>query len=759
MDKKKTNSKYAYGLDILRIICTVAVLAYHINPDWLPGGYLAVCTFLVMHGYLFIVSNDGRKKFSVFGYWAKRIYRLYLPVLAVVGLTMLALQYFPDIIWLNEKPESLSVVMGINNWWQINAGQSYFTRLTNSPFTHMWYIAMLLQVEVILPIWYKAYDFLKKRANFWLLWVSFVLLTVIATLVIPVYKRMEIPEMRLYYGTDARCFSILMGMSLGMLMTYSKKPNVVLLKKKVVSELVSLVILAGLIWLFVAVGTASPLYEYGFVIASLVSVLLISVIGNSAYPVFRTLRNPITGPVSSISYEVYLTHYPVMFLGLTYLDLSAGKDIVIYLGIVLALSTILHFAFSISIKKNEKIRPVTYLKFAALIPVLIATGMGGYQLYLAEDYTEEMKELERQLAEAAEVQNQLQEDFLKKRQEEMELLSDPAAMAADVGAANLPVTCIGDSVMLGAVSRLNETFPNGDVDAQQNRSHYPVLDIVTSRNGNNTLGNPVVIGIGTNATMPLSFGERIVRACGDRRIYWLTTTNNWQFANRETILKLGEEFENVTVLDWETYSSGQSDWFYHDGIHLTPDGRRAYANFILEGIARDLATRKYEELSKNQVLGVGDGFLLRSVEQLQGSLTDSIIYAEEDLDFSSVISNLSSLKENGIMPSRAFVTIGNDQSIAEEDIRKLLDALSDSRVILIKMPLLSNNKTNKTIDKIIGEYDNVKVLSWEDQYKENRDYFTPDRVHLSEQGSKVFAEYIQQQLEELRNEETADSAD
>ncbi|MBR0385390.1 MAG: hypothetical protein IJI05_02445 [Erysipelotrichaceae bacterium] len=62
----------------------------------------------------------------------------------------------------------MSVLMAINNWWQINAGQSYFARLTTSPFTHMWYISMLLQVEVVLPVVYKIFHFLKKHPNFWI---------------------------------------------------------------------------------------------------------------------------------------------------------------------------------------------------------------------------------------------------------------------------------------------------------------------------------------------------------------------------------------------------------------------------------------------------------------------------------------------------------------------------------------------------------------------------------------------------------------
>ncbi|MBR0385391.1 MAG: hypothetical protein IJI05_02450 [Erysipelotrichaceae bacterium] len=89
MEKK---DRYLYGLDLLRIISTIAVLIYHVNPDLLPGGYLAVCVFLVMHGYLYVVSNGRKEKFSMVLQLIKRVYRLYVPMAIVVALSIFALR-------------------------------------------------------------------------------------------------------------------------------------------------------------------------------------------------------------------------------------------------------------------------------------------------------------------------------------------------------------------------------------------------------------------------------------------------------------------------------------------------------------------------------------------------------------------------------------------------------------------------------------------------------------------------------------------
>lgn len=749
MDKKK---EYLYGLDYLRVLSTVAVLIYHINPDLLPGGFLAVCVFLVLHGYLFVVSNSKKEKFSVILYWLKRIFRLYLPMAAVVALSIYALRYATEIIWLNEKPETMSVLECINNWWQINAGQSYFARLTNSPFTHMWYISMLLQVEVVLPVFYKIYRWLKGHANFWLGWVAFVLLTIISMTVMPYLKLQNAPEMRLYFGTDARLFSILLGMCLGFLHVHNRRLNIKLFKYPVITELLFIGGAYGLIWMCLNISEQSPLYDYSFIMTSLLTVLLIALCTNKDYPLFRHLWNPPVKWLSAISYEVYLIHYPLLFYALSLTGFDKQTQLY-YVGAVIAGAFLLHFAFSIRFRKDWKVIVMDVLKVAVLVPIVLGSFYGAQDIIAAKDHSEEMAQLEDELAQNADMMEQMQEEYLKKRQEEMDLMNDPKAMAKEVNAAKLPVTGIGDSVMLGALEDLYKTFPKGDFDAKQNRSYYPLYDIVQTRSKDKTLGNPVVIGIGTNAVTPIKTMREIVKMCGDRYVYWLTITNNWQFNNNDNIKKVAKEFDNVVCIDWEAHSKGHSDWFYSDGIHLTPKGRKAYSNYILECISRDLVSRKMAEEKDKLIMGIGDGFMLTALNGIRENVEDLYVICEEDLDFASVQESIQVLKDSDAMPTKIFISVGNDQTISVEDLQQLFESVKGKKVILIKTPVRKDNETNAHLDEVLQNYPDVQVFSWEDMYKEHPEYFTPDRVHLNDEGSEKFAQFILEAISTWNTEE------
>ena len=144
-----SNKKYYKNLDLIRVLLCIGILLYHLNI--LKGGYLAVCAFFVLSGYLSCKSLFRKEKISLKDYYISRLLKIYLPLLLVVFISISVISFIPSINWLNLKPETTSVLLGYNNFWQLSANLDYFARHVNSPFIHLWYIAILLQFDLIFP--------------------------------------------------------------------------------------------------------------------------------------------------------------------------------------------------------------------------------------------------------------------------------------------------------------------------------------------------------------------------------------------------------------------------------------------------------------------------------------------------------------------------------------------------------------------------------------------------------------------------------
>ena len=140
--------KYFKNIDFVRLFACIMILLYHLGI--VKGGYLAVCTFFVFSGYFSCISLFNKEKVSLKEYYSNKILRLYLPLIVVVFISITCTSLFSK-TWLNLKPESTSIVLGYNNYWQLSSSMDYFSSHINSPFIHLWYIAILLQFDLIFP--------------------------------------------------------------------------------------------------------------------------------------------------------------------------------------------------------------------------------------------------------------------------------------------------------------------------------------------------------------------------------------------------------------------------------------------------------------------------------------------------------------------------------------------------------------------------------------------------------------------------------
>ena len=708
MDSSKKNYK---NLNLIRVIACIMVFLYHLGL--LKGGYLAVCIFFVLSGYLSIISASRKDSFSLKSYYKNRFIKIYIPLLVVTLLTIFVSCHFTDNLWLNLKPEATSVLLGYNNFWQLSANLDYFSMHSSSPFIHLWYIAILMQFELIFPIIFlilRKLDFKKKTPTIILGILSFIS-------VIYFYKvSTEGIIMVTYYHSLARIFSIVFGLTLGSIYLKEKpktfKPFIFYLY---------LFIIGILCFTVKADCKYMPLF---MILVSLISCRLIG------YAIsFNNDENKFDKVIkffSNISYEIYLVQYPIIFF-MSNINIPFKNILIIILTIII--SYIIHLGLNVKKDKLSKI---------IAILILIPTLWGGYYFIITKDHTEEMNELEKQLNQNQETFKSKQAEFAQKYKEEEEKwqqtlndLENGEEAIKDV-VANLKIIGVGDSVMLGALTNLYARFPNGYFDAAVSRTAWVANNILIGLKSQNILGDPVIFNLGANGDCSEAEKIRIIETCAGRDIFWINTTNDYAVNVNSKLNNLANRYNNFFVIDWASASNGHPEYFIADGIHLTPSGRDAYVRTIYDTIYNVYLNRykiKKEEIIKeheneeNKIIEFyGNNVLLNIFDDIHKNILDSKFNIKE-YNYDLLINDL---KNNDLSEKIVFV-FDNSLKLTKKEYENIIKICKDNEIYIINF--------NKNIK-------NIKNSHFIDFSNNLDSYLLADRIHLSSKGNEELINII-----------------
>ncbi len=313
------------GLDGLRAIAVLGVIAYHLNFEWAEGGLLGVGVFFTLSGYLITdillnqVRRSGRIEFKSF--WLARARRL-LPALFVMLIVVMA---WVTLIGPHQpidfRNEALAAAGYVNNWWLIFNDVSYFARFAPpTPLKHLWSLSVEEQFYIVWPLVLllaiKLIPELKYSTG-----VRFRLATatlgaaVVSGILMAALYQPSLDPSRVYYGTDTRALELLSGAALAMVWPSRQlKANVPRQARSMIDAagVLGLVVIGLMFW---RVSEFSPfLYRGGFALLGLASVLTVAAL---AHPASRL--GPIVGCrpmrwVGERSYGIYLWHLPIIVL-------------------------------------------------------------------------------------------------------------------------------------------------------------------------------------------------------------------------------------------------------------------------------------------------------------------------------------------------------------------------------------------------------------------------------------------------------------
>lgn len=315
--EKPKKMNYMPGLDGLRAIAVLSILIYHLNKQWLSGGFLGVDTFFVISGYLItsllLIEHHQTGTISLKRFWYRRIRRLIPAMLFVVSVTTIFTLLFQRDEILRVKQDAVAAIFYVSNWWYIAKDVNYFDQFSFEPLKHLWSLAIEEQFYLFFPlVLILLLAKVKKHKQivliFWIISLASLLAMVWIT-----HPGMNFS--RVYFGTDTRLQTLLLGVILAFLWPPNRLRKDPPLAVRMSVDLMGVISLAILMALFVVVEDQSYwIYNGGFYLISGITLFLIASVVHPSGLLARFMGNPLFVYIGQRSYSLYLWHFPIIVL-------------------------------------------------------------------------------------------------------------------------------------------------------------------------------------------------------------------------------------------------------------------------------------------------------------------------------------------------------------------------------------------------------------------------------------------------------------
>ncbi|HFU7085979.1 TPA: acyltransferase family protein [Bacillus cereus] len=597
----KKNSRYMVGLDSLRGLAILGVILYHINFNWMPGGFLGVTVFFVLSGYLItdILAMEWKrnKRIDLKKFWLSRARRLLPGMLVMLVITLAWITIFHSSLLEKMRGDSLAALFYVSNWWYIYHKLSYFDNFNQiSPLNHFWSLAVEEQFYVVWPfIISLGLYYIKKQSRMILL---ICLGAFASALAMAILYEPGVDPSRIYYGTDTRAFSLLIGAVLALVWPSNRLANKIIPKARFILDVVGGIALIIILVMFWKTNQYDPfLYKGGMVLLSIATALLVANLAHPASRIAQFLRFRPLRWVGIRSYGIYLWHYPILTLTTPKVnagDFSIIRAILQFLLIILIAQISWKFiekpirqgALRNIQFKNLRLQNVTLGVKLALVCSLFFTSIAVLGLSNA---SKAKGNYQQDKVEAVQTQPAPHPVAVwEKPNQEMPLNQGESKEVNSAHPKNpLTVTAIGDSVMIDITPYLKNTFPDIRIDAQIGRQLSKAIPVVEQLKNEGNLGNYVIIGLGTNGAFTTEQLVSLIKLIGnEHKIIFINTRvpRPWESIVNERLKVTVTKYPNVTLVDWYAASAGKKDYFAPDGVHLTNVGAEAYAVLVAKAV-------------------------------------------------------------------------------------------------------------------------------------------------------------------------------
>ncbi len=614
----EANSRYMAGMDGLRAIAVLAVIAYHLNLGWASGGLLGVGVFFVLSGYLItnlLVSEwtrNGRIDFRNF--WFRRARRLLPALFLMLSVVIAWVTFFDPGAMASLRGDALAAALYFSNWWYIFHHVSYFARFgPPSPLTHLWSLAVEEQFYLVWPLALAlGLRLVRKKSILIPLAVAAACASALAMALI--YQPGTDPS-RVYYGTDTRAFGLLIGSALALAWPSNRIKADTAPKAPWWLDAIGIV---GLLVIILMVWRTNEyqtfLYRGGLALLSLAAMFVVAAVVHPRSRLGKALGFRPLRWLGVRSYSIYLWHYPVIVLTSPTVDTTGFDPLraALQVGASIVLAALSWRFIEEPIRQGALSRLVARYRQGAAGAIgwpawvggaaalgLLSVAVGGLSGLVQAapiattapiprlSMTHAKHRVKTHAAPSHTANPPSSHEVPNHGASKSAASPSPSPSVEHPAPLGSGVTAIGDSVMVDAAPYLKQLLPGIVISAHIGRQLYQTPPVIAQLKAHHQLGSRVIIELGTNG--PFTTGQLVslLQSLGPVQQIILVNTRvprPWQNIVNATLAQVASTYPHTTLVNWYQDSTNENQWFYPDGVHLNPIGAKAYANLIAKAV-------------------------------------------------------------------------------------------------------------------------------------------------------------------------------
>ena len=607
-------SKYLPSIDSLRALAVLAVIIYHVDVNYLPGGFLGVDLFFVLSGYLIssLIIKEFRKTGTVnlYNFYIRRARRLLPAVYFMITVGLVVMVLFNEALLRKSHLDAIFGYIYSSNWWYIFHKLDYFDSFgAQSPFKHLWSLAIEEQFYMIFPLLFLLVNGKKKskdgtyklNKNFLYVVLGLILVSLIAHILLFDINNIS----RIYFGTDTRAFSLLVGVVGAILYPMERLHSKVTPQQNMIYSVVSLASIATLITVMVYTSEYNTwLYRGGFLLVAILGLIVIISSGKQHTLMSKLLSFKPIVFIGKISYSLYLWHFPILVLTTPVSEIGNPNIFFVILRIVLTFAVaIVSYVFVETpirklgfknyinaifrkLKKRPRKSRKIYAGIVGLVSVLFLMGIFGKSVpFISTAFVKEMEtNKETQFVNNGNNKDNNQEKSSDSNKDNKENKEDKNNSDKKYSS----VLVMGDSLTVDIGEKFQELYPGAVIDGKIGRQLYVAVEEAKNYSKYNNENSAIIFQLGTNGPFTESQIEELVKEFDKADIYFVNikVPRAWEKTVNAALKETQEKHSNVKIIDWYSVANSSKDLFEPDRVHLNQTGIAEMVTLIEKNLKR-----------------------------------------------------------------------------------------------------------------------------------------------------------------------------